>query len=407
MRYRARSAAPGAPAWSPTVRRSEDRRGRRTARRRRPRHQCPRREPHQRDAHESGADLRREPAPLDALVDGAAAARGLPGRAPSSTPCRRRSGGSELLGEMRREERGPRRGYAEYEPFIVDPERDGRHSSRPGPSTSTSCSRPWSRRPTAATWPPSPQVQSEQLQPLLQILADDLEAEGDAQSATGRASATPHAADERGQGHHPAARHRARLGRDRGRRSPWPRRPPAHAHGPFRAAWPPSHGRRRPDRRHGCAGRRRGRAHGRRAGPAQAQPARGPVVGGRARRTPSRRRRRSCRRPRRRSRPRPRRPRAQSGVVSSAAEEVCAQRADRRRGCGADGRLDPGDRVERRGGQRGRGPRGDRGGDHDRHGREAGRVLGRDRQRRQGDHEHRRADQPAGAERDDRGGAGR
>ena len=47
---------------------------------------------------------------------------------------------------------------------------------------------------------------------------------------------------------------------------------------------------------------------------------------------------------------------AQSGVVSGAAEEVSPQRADRRRGCGADGRLDPRDRVERRRGQRGRQP---------------------------------------------------
>ena len=36
-----------------------------------------------------------------------------------------------------------------------------------------------------------------------------------------------------------------------------------------------------------------------------------------------------------------------------------------------------------------------------------GRLVGGDRQRRQGHHEHRRADEPAGAERHDRGGAGR
>ena len=49
----------------------------------------------------------------------------------------------------------------------------------------------------------------------------------------------------------------------------------------------------------------------------------------------------------------------------------------------------------------------DRRGDHDGDGGQAGRVLGRDRQRGQGDHPHRRADQPAGAERHHRGGPGR
>ena len=49
---------------------------------------------------------------------------------------------------------------------------------------------------------------------------------------------------------------------------------------------------------------------------------------------------------------------AQAGVVAGAAEEVSPQRADGRRGCGADGRLDPGDRAEReRGGAGGRGRR--------------------------------------------------
>jgi methyl-accepting chemotaxis protein len=46
-------------------------------------------------------------------------------------------------------------------------------------------------------------------------------------------------------------------------------------------------------------------------------------------------------------------------------------------------------------------------GQHHRDRRQARRVLGRDRRRRQGDHEHRRADQPARAQRDDRGRAGR
>ena len=63
---------------------------------------------------------------------------------------------------------------------------------------------------------------------------------------------------------------------------------------------------------------------------------------------------------------------AQSGVVSGAAEEVSRQRADGGGGCGADGRLDPGDRVERGGGQRGRGACGDGGGDDDGDGGEAG-----------------------------------
>ena len=47
---------------------------------------------------------------------------------------------------------------------------------------------------------------------------------------------------------------------------------------------------------------------------------------------------------RRRSRRRREETSAQSGVVSAAAEQVVPQRADRRGGCGGDGRVDPGDR---------------------------------------------------------------
>ena len=61
---------------------------------------------------------------------------------------------------------------------------------------------------------------------------------------------------------------------------------------------------------------------------------------------------------------------AQSGVVSAAAEEVVAERADGRRGRGADGRVDPGDRRRTRPRRREVAARGgDRGGDHDGDGR--------------------------------------
>ena len=190
--------------------------------------------------------------------------------------------------------------------------------------------------------------------------------------------------------------------RHRAHRGP-PHRPPA-GRGDGRGH---RHGRRRPDPLERRRPERRGRAHRGRAGPRPGEPARGPgrgrVLGGRGRgvvggavgvlgadlgvgaEETS----------------------AQSGVVSIGRRGGLAQRADGRGGCRADGRLDPGDRVERGGGQRGRGPRGGGGGDDDGDGGEAGRVLGRDRQRGQGHHEHRGADEPAGAERDDRGGAGR
>ena len=98
---------------------------------------------------------------------------------------------------------------------------------------------------------------------------------------------------------------------------------------------------------------------------------------------------------------------AQSGVVSSRGRRGLAQRADRRRRRRGDGRLDPGDRVERGGGLRGCRAGRHRSGDDDGDGGQAGRVLGGDRQRRQGHHLDRRADQPAGPERDHRGRPGR
>ena len=383
--------------------RSEDRSGRRAARRRRPRHQCPRREPHQRDAHEPGADLRREPAAAQRALDGAAAAR----RPTGPHPRVRRLDAGAAAGAARRdgrEEADLDAGYAEYEPFIVDPDGDGGVRRDPAPSTSTSCEQALFPAADSGDLAAFAQVQSEQLQPLLQILADDLEAEGDAQSAAGRPAQRPRRG-RGGHGHHPAARHRARLGRARGRPHR-PRRPPAHRARSSGAAFGRGHGARGPDRRHGCAGRRRARPHGRGARRGAGVAAGGPVVGGGV---GGRRR----------------------GVLGGAARLLGADLglgarrplrspvsspAPRRRSAAAcrpwprvRSRWVPRSGRSRRTRRRpARSPPGrHRGGDHHGHGREAGRVLGGDRQRRQGDHEHRRADQPAGAERHHRGGAGR
>ena len=98
---------------------------------------------------------------------------------------------------------------------------------------------------------------------------------------------------------------------------------------------------------------------------------------------------------------------AQSGVVSSAAEEVSRSVQTVAAGAeemGASIREIASNAAEA---SEVAGPRGDRCRDHDRHGRQAGRVLGRDRQRRQGHHLDRRADEPAGAQRHHRGRAGR
>ena len=82
-----------------------------------------------------------------------------------------------------------------------------------------------------------------------------------------------------------------------------------------------------------------------------------------------------------------------------------AQRADGGDGCGGDGREHPGDRAEReRGGEGGR--FGGGGGVSDeRDGGEAGGVVGGDLDGGEGDHLDRGADEPAGVERDDRGGS--
>ena len=155
MSVPAGESAPGAPAvGSPTVPSEQDRSGRRTARRRRPRHQCPRREPHQRDAHESGADLRREPAAAQRALRRCSGSTRPTGPAPSSTPCRRRSGGRSCSARWTRRAPDLEAGYAEYGLFVVDPGGDGGICSRPGPSMSTSCRQALFRRPTAATWPP-------------------------------------------------------------------------------------------------------------------------------------------------------------------------------------------------------------------------------------------------------------
>ena len=144
---------------------------------------------------------------------------------------------------------------------------------------------------------------------------------------------------------------------------------------------------RRPDRRHRRHLQGRGRPDGRRAGRRAGEPARGAGRRGRLGRTPSPRPRRSCRPRPRRSPPRRRRPRAQSGVVAGAAEEVSRSVRDRRRGRRADGCLDPGDRLAtpRR---PARSPPGRSAAAETTTATVAklGRVLGRDRQRRQGDH---------------------
>ena len=113
----------------------------------------------------------------------------------------------------------------------------------------------------------------------------------------------------------------------RPRRSPRPCRPawsalPRRAPSARCSASLEAHGRRRPDRRARGGGPGRDRPHGGGAGAAQQTPARRSWPPWSRPRTRSRRRRRSCRRRRRRSRPRREETSAQSGVVAGAAEEV-------------------------------------------------------------------------------------
>src|SRR3954468_14239116 len=94
---------------------------------------------------------------------------------------------------------------------------------------------------------------------------------------------------------------------------------------------------------------------------------------------------------------------AQAGTVAVAAEQISRNVQTVAAGSEGDGRVDQRDRAERRrGGPGGRHRRGRRGDDHP-HGHRARRFVPGDRRGREDHHEHRRADEPAGAQRHDRG----
>ena len=96
----------------------------------------------------------------------------------------------------------------------------------------------------------------------------------------------------------------------------------------------------------------------------------------------------------------------QANVVSAASEQVSQERRTVASARG-DAASHPGDRQERQRGGPGRDEGRDGGGHDQRDGRQARRIQRGDRQGDQGDHLDRAADQPAGAERHDRGGARR
>ena len=317
-----------------------------------------------------------------------------------STPERR----AELARQMEEKNADVQAGLDAYAPYIVSPEAMDTFSATRAQFVDLAATQlfPAADRGDLAGLA---LVQSEQLQPLLPVIADELEAEGVAQSEQA-AARNALAADEADTAVRTLVI--AALGavvvataahRDR--------RPPHHPDGALRAAGGRGHGGRRPHRRHRCDVEGRARPDGRRAGLGAGRACARCSPRSSTRPTPSRRRRRSCRRPRRRSRPRRGRPRRspvswprprrrsrrnvqtvaagaeQMGasireIASNAAEasEVAAKAVVAAETTTAT--------VAK-----------------------LGRVLGGDRQRRQGDHEHRRADQPAGAQRHHRGRAGR
>ena len=264
----------------------------------------------------------------------------------SSTPSRTPSVAPSCDADGGEDRRPAGRAWRDYEPFIVDQEAMDTFAATRSEFLELVESQllPAADRGTRGVRRRS----VGQLQPLLQIIADEIEAEGVAQSSQA-----------------PSAASRGRAGRVRSHLllvtalppSPSPRadradRPPDHPDRRLGAALRRGHGRRRPDRPDRLSSQDE---LGRMAAALDAAQESLRDVHGRRwsrRRTRWRRRRRSCRRRRRRSRRRRRRP------ARSPAWCPARRRRSRRNvqtvaaGCRADGCVDPGDRAERR---RGRG----------------------------------------------------